>query len=447
MKDARYKRLILVVVLTCASGGAALGQAGEVRLGPRYIDPIRGFSLRPPLGTVREKGLDATVKWSMRDPQTGAIAWTLVIRRATISDEKTDLKPYAKALAETLKKQEGFEIDSTEIAPVAGKAAIHLAGTSGSHIRWWQRQVWIYNQPQQFLVVRITGPAGMKKRIDTVLEAVLGTIELTDPTEAKELRKANLQRGETFLKKLADKRVAEVVAAGGQKKWFLFRMKGKDAGFMVRHDAPTHHERTRGYETTMWVRMQLPGDQLRRSKRWMFVSADRKIERWGEVLLVGSQPGVAWMTEEGLKQEDLILSNVNRQGKQDTRKNKVPEQIYLPRVLQVLLPGLIDLKTPGGYAFATYTTEGNRFAMHTFTVVGPDRITLADRRIEGIRVTVQTDVTSEPSTLWLDAKGRLLRMSSPEGLTMEPATQAAVLRRFTDAEETVKELDGWPGDG
>ncbi|MCK4602558.1 MAG: hypothetical protein KAU28_08840, partial [Phycisphaerae bacterium] len=381
MIEARRHLLwILVWILAGVMAAGAAGQAAEkneiqtVELGKRYVDPLHGFSLRPPAGTDRQRQRVAArlVSWTKRDPRTGAIAWTLSVLKVTETNEKIELKPYSQALAKKLQTQENFREVTTELAPVAGKAAIHLRGVSGGSLGLWQRQVWVLTKARKFLIIKITGPVDMKDRLDAICGAVLATLEVTDPKKALEKRKELLARGEKLLAGLTDKKLTD--ATHGEPQWCLLRFKGDDVGFMLTTESATRREGRRGYEVKLWVMSRLPKDQPRLLKRVLFTTVDRKLERWTESLQIGSGPTSVVIGEDGIRQDDVIVCNFARGDRIDTNKKAVPASLtfYLPRAIGLLLPRLVDLQEQTSYAFAVYAGDVNDFDMRTLKVIGPD---------------------------------------------------------------------------
>jgi len=440
MSQRRTVRTIAIGACISALSACGLARADEtVVLGKRYVDSLHGFSLRPPVGTERKRGFSPSrlVSWSRRDPASGAIVWTLTVLHATERKKQIDLGPYSKALADKLRKEDNFKMESLELSPVAGKPAIHLRGLTAG-VKMWQRQVWILARPSQFLIVMISGPETIKDRLETICRRVLGTLQLTDPTKARETQRKNLSRGRGFLSDLNDKRFAGAIQAGPT--WFLLKYKGRDVGFRRVTEAPARREDVDGYLVKMWVMLALAKTEVRLLKHEMFVAADLGVERWRKRIQIGSGKAARVIDEEGLKQNELIVCNVLLDRRMTTRKKEVNEAIYLPQAAGMLLGRLIDLKTPAAYAFAVYDSEQNGFDMRTFTVVGPATIELAGRRVDAVRATDRPAMDAEPATLYLDAKGRLLRMETIDGLVMVRSTAGAVRRRFPKADVIVKEM-------
>ena len=437
------------------------GADDEIVLGQRYVDSLHGFSLCPPVDVerIRETASSRLVRWQKRDPQRNAVLWTLSVLRAVESGRDIDLKPYSEALADKLRREENFRVESIDLAPVAGKAAIHLEGMTGGAARFWQRQVWVLTrlprpaattpatQPGEtaargeggeFLVIVMSGPADIKARLASILQKVLETVKIVDPQAARAEREERLKRGGELLASLMDKDLAAAVQTAPL--WYLLRMKGRDVGFMRMVTIAADREGAAGYEVRNWVMLDLPKTDRRLLKREMFTTVDRSVERWREQLVVGEGPKAERVAEDGIKQREMIVCTVAQGGQTSSKTKAVPVGIYLPRAMGSLLGGLVDLKAPGAYGFAIYTSGANSFDLRSFTVVGPDRIEVAGRRVDAVRATDQLAEDAEASTLWLDEKGVLLRMVSADGLEMEPASQQAVTRRFADALEIVRSM-------
>ena len=460
------RTLRTVVILAVFGAGLPAAPAGgePVELDRRYIDPLNGFSLRPPAGLerTRETGSARLVSWQKRDPDRGAVLWTFsVLRAAGASNRQIDLKHFAEALADKLRVEESYRVESSELSTLAGKPAIYLRGTTGGVGKFWQKQVWVQVRPPQvasasrpaatmepgeaagdragqFLVVVMTGPADMKDSLEALSNRVLETLEVTDPQAVQEERKRRLDRGQELLASLTPEILA--AAAPREPQWFLLRLGERDAGFMYMAAARARREGVDGVEVRSCVLLAAPKTERRVLRRAMFAPADRSVERWGELLEVGEGPTATRVQEEGLKQEELIVCTVSQSGRTETRQQKIPPGIYLPRATGVLLPRLVDRNKPQAYAFAVYGSEANSFDMRSFVVVGPETVTIDGRRVSAVRATDQPAADTEATSLWLDKDGGILRMVSPDGLVIEPVSRERVVRAFPEAEKVVRDL-------
>lgn len=440
----KMRCLLVAAVLVCV-GAVCINATGQdkpkgIELGKRYVDTLRGFSLRPPAGTERRRDRVAArlVSWSKRDNKSGAIAWTLSVLQATEPQKKIDIKKYAAAMKKQLEQNEAFRNVTTELSPVARKAAIHIRGTA-TGVQMWQRQVWILVSSGKFLIIKITGPKNTADHLDKICDAVLGTLEITDPRELKKHRTEMLLRGQKVLGNIEDKKLAKIIET--EPKWFLMKLKKKDVGFMLVKESITRSKGEHGYEVKQWIMTQLPKDQPRLLRSVMFTTADRSVERWTQSLQIGSGQTAVQIGEDGMKKNDLIVCDLANAGKYSTQqKQGVSDKIYLPKAMAFFLPRLVDLSKKTSYGFATYASQSNSFDMRSLAVIGSDSITINSRRVKAICLTDRPAEDAEASNVWVDKKGRLLRIESSDGLILEPVKRAAVLRRFPHAEAIVTKL-------
>jgi len=428
-------------VAICSAAPAA-GPSTE--LGTRHIDKINGYSLRPPVGTTRRKEYSQArlASWTRRDRKTGAIDLTLVTFKRTTAEKKIVLKTFAAGLRHKLAREQQLYVTKLRITTVGGNKAIDLTGEGGlSGLGMWQRQVWIQVAPRDFLIIAISGPKGLKDHLDTVYTKILTTVELIDPTNALRIRNANLKRGGELLAGLTDKKLAAVFNGGFR--WYLFRKGGKDVGYMVVRASASRRDASDGYAIDSMVRLQLAKDKVRRADREQFSDAGRTFCRWQEEMVVGSGARALRYLEDGFKQGDVARCRITSGGQERTNQKRltpVMVKTYLPRAFGMVLPQLVDLKTKQAYAFVAYNSQANGFDMRTFTVIGPATITLDARRVETVRITDRAAEDAEPATVWVDSRGMIVRLATPDGLTMDASTKNAVIRRFPDDEVFLQRL-------
>ncbi len=417
---------------------AAAATAAESKLGPRHIDPVNGFSLCPPAGAQRDLGVSTTklARWVMRDAKTGAIAWQLIVRKATVAGEVTPAV-LANQLGVSLRKQSAVRVEKAAEAAVAGKPGVETAIIHGTTSQRWQHELWAQRGPGEFLVLSISGALGMRGEMDELLGLAAGTLQLTDPREQAELRKENLQRGADLLATITQAKLAKAVA--GEAQWFLYRRGESDVGFMRVTCKQAGAGPAQGVEVSTLARLGLPDGQSAVINRVMFSSTSRSTERWTETaqVLRGGKV-VRRMSEVGQCEGGLISCTVTSDGKSATRKKALEPAAalsYLPRALAILLPKLVDLSKPAAYGFATYTTSANDFDLRTFTVIGPAAAPAGAQSSPAVEATDQLAADAAPAAMELTSDGSLLRMTTDAGIVMERSTRSAVLRRFPDAEK------------
>jgi hypothetical protein len=422
---------------------AAAAQAGaDVQLASRHIDPKNGFSLRPPAGTDRRKGFSPSelVMWNWRDPKTGAIAWSFTVRREEAPRKGISLPALINALKTERSAWKDYRLVSVEAAKLQERDALHLRARRGGKALRWEYAVWVRADAARFLSLSITGPLNERDKLEAICRAVAATLRLTDPKAAAEARKENLANGRALLAALTDDKL--LPAAGDKPQWFLYRRNDKDIGFMCVRGQAARQGGARGLEVNTAARLALADGQVMIVHRLMFTTADRTKETWAEsVEMRRAGRTVRRLSEKGGLAGGTITCKITRGGKSRTRQKALPPvtaQHYLPRATALLLGRLVDLSKPRAYAFATYTTEAHAFDLRTFSVSGPEQITLGARTVQAVRATDQVAADRPPAALWLQADGALLRMRTSGGIIMERSTREAVRRRFPEADSIAR---------
>ncbi|MDP6542382.1 MAG: hypothetical protein QGH60_00240 [Phycisphaerae bacterium] len=439
MKKSVILSAAAILCLTaCASGE----ETGEIKLAPPYIDPVRGFSLRPPVDTVRSRATSANrlVVWTRRKSPKAPILWQLSVYGRTDETFKPggNLLAWGKGLAKQLAKIEGFKAPAPRVIELGGTKTVNLRGLTAGKVQFWQRRVWVHLRAAKFLEVRISGPVAAREKLDAIATAVLKTLKITDPKNAQVRRKGALTRGAELLKAFTDKKLT--AALDTKEQWFLYRRGEKVIGFMLQKEAGSKSGGKSGCRVKSWIMLKFDGRALK-LRREMFTTADRSAETWLETGRVESAGKSVVMEEKGTKSDSRIDCRITVGPK--TIKNKpagAPKDNYLPRAMAWLLRRMVDLKEPAPYAFATYNGRSGRFNLRTFTVIGPDEIEAGGRKVRAIRVTDQLTSETQAADMWVDLDGKLLIMNTADGLIMEIASDKAVHRRFPNARETVKAM-------
>ncbi len=438
------KRQILqaVFVSLLATVSSSVAVAQTVVLGKRYIDPGHGFSLRPPLDTVRRRGFSTArlVSWSRQEPKTRAILWIFSVRQVAVKEKNLNLKKFSRELEIRLVREKKFKVQSVKIMSVADKSAIDVRGVTQGLLHLWERQVWILAEPGRFLIFVMAGPTNMSKSLDKICNQILATVQLTDPKAARAELTENLARGRDLLASLKNDKLSKAVSKTPQ--WFLLTLEGKDIGFMHVTESWGRVEGKDGLTVNTCVMMQRPKDKRRVLARSMFSTAKGDFERWTERLSVGSGKAAVSTTEEGMKRSGLIRCIISQGGETRTRRKDVPNSIYLPRAIGCQMFRLVDLTKQAKYAFASYASMENNFDMRTFAVLGTEKIATTRGDIQAVRATDQAAANVEPAALWLSTDGKLLRMKSAEGLEITASIRASILRRYPTAEAVVASATG-----
>ena len=427
------------MVLVLALGGAA-AEAAQVELGPRYIDPKNGFSLRPPAGAGRLREFPVLVRWNVRDPKTNAVAWTVAVRKEPAPKPGVNVQAFAKQLSAALDRRSDVKVRSVTPGRLLGKDAVYVQTERGGRARRWQTEVWVLADAQRFLALSVNGPLAGKDRLNAAMRDISATLRLIDPATLAAARKENLARGLELLGGVSLGKLQAAVAK--EPRWYLCRRVGRDVGFLYVAERIVRRGSASGIEVRTVARLTLRGGQVMVLRRTLFAPADRGSEKWTESAHVyRARKVLRRMSEEGTSSGGRIVCTVSAGGKADKRTKQMPPPTaghYLPRALAMLLPRLVDLGAARAYAFAGYTTAANDFDLRTFTVVGPETVTLGAQSHEAIRLTDQLAADAEAATLHVQPGGKLLRMRTAGGLTMELSTHSAIRRRYTDADTLVR---------
>lgn len=409
--------------------------AGRVELAGRYIDTKNGFSLCPPMGAEqkREFSVSRLVGWQVRDARTGAISWTLTVRREG-GPAGSDARGFAEAIRAAMEKAGECRVEGVEPVRLLDRQAFRVGAERGDTARRWHRETWVVLDPNTSLVVALAGPAGMKDALDAASAAIVDTLRLFDVGRADAERKESLDRGRSLLAALTPQRLAAAIPPEPQ--WFIYRRGGEELGYLCTTVKAARREGASGLEVRSLARLNVPGGQVMYVRRELFASADRGRERWTETLSMYAKGRlVKKVSESGWQEPGAVVCKVSAEKTRTLRKPLPPAMaaVYLPRALTFLLPRLVKLDAPGAYGFATYTTAANDFDLCTFAVRGRKETTIGSRTVQAIVAADQLAADKAPATLYLDDDGALLRMETPEGVIMEQASLAAVLRRWSDA--------------
>jgi hypothetical protein len=445
--NPRRKRPILLALAAVALAAAGVRAAeGPVALGPPYRNLMEGFSLRPPADTekVRRPSSTLVVRWSRRHEPTDAIAWTFSVLKVPQEEPVEEIEAFAEDLARKITREDGFEIQGRSTRTISGRAAVDIRGLTSRPIRRWQRQVWVQAGPRRFLVFVITGPPDGREDLTAVSDAVLETVEVVDPAQARQQRERYLKNGHDLLRELDRGRLA--AAVDDEPAWFLMQLSGEVAGFMKIRARMSERGGLEGVLVESQALVQPPGEPARRIHRRLFTTPEPLLEEWIEQVRVGEGESLVRLDERGtVTNGTQVICDSSRDGRVITRRKEVPTGIYLPRAVAALLPRLVDLTEPKAYGFATYDSATNDFDYRQFEVHRPERIEHDGRRVEAVRLTDRLSDDALPVTLYVDAAGRLLEMTSRQAegadFTLTRCRREKVLRIFPRAERTLGEID------
>jgi len=105
-----------------------------------------------------------------------------------------------------------------------------------------------------------------------------------------------------------------------------------------------------------------------------------------------------------------------------------------------VLPRLLDKSKPAGYAFAVYNVGAGDYHLRTVRVVGPEQLTLDDKKVAAIRLIDQMSQDAALVDVWVDQAGQLLQTRTSEGLITHRANSRAVVAAFAEELVELKKL-------
>jgi len=436
-KKSWASRSLLVLLLLVFAAGELLMAAEPAAPPKRYKDPLYGYSLVPPGGTERRRGASPArlVSWGRVDKTARTVIWTLDIAHAVEANPKIEMEPYSKALAGKLWAEEQFKVEAIRLGPVAGKQGIDLTGkTIGRDM--WERQVWILARPQEFIILKMTGPSSMADELTALSDRTLESMEFFDPEPARKQRRENLSRGAKLLEEISDKKLAAAILP--EDRWYVVKASDKYVGFRRTREKPVTRNGSKGYQVQVWERIVVPETPPRLMKHTMFIAGDKRFEWSRKYLQIGLRPDVQVTRTDLLRQNEELLCTVIRSGQGRPQRLTAPVNNYLPQATGMLLPRLVDLDKPGARAFLVYNSEENILDLRTVEVCGADLVGSGAAKLKAVKLLDRPARDAEPGTLWVDPSGILIRAETCDGLVVERSSFAAAKALFPDMEAWLK---------
>ncbi len=109
----------------------------------------------------------------------------------------------------------------------------------------------------------------------------------------------------------------------------------------------------------------------------------------------------------------------------------------LPSALQYLWPRLVNLKKRGALAFVVFDPATNHLGLRVLRVLGRQSIQIGHKLVRAYHLADQLD--PDVSELWVDQRGRLLKVLHGDGSTWIPTTASAMQRRWGDKLAALKQ--------
>ncbi len=419
------------------------------------VDGSYGFSIRPPKDwqIVRRRLPERRGVTLLQMVQQLSPAETEeIILKQTATTRAIPMDEMLKGVAAALELEfSSVQVESQQVQQIAGKSGGLLSATflreGGKKIRL---EAIIEVRPQSYLVLIYNGPARVRSTSEPLFNLVLGSLQLLTDAFTEEQMKLALTAGQDWLASLRPDRLTGSLVPG---QFLQFELNGKVIGGVAVWQTEKSWEGRPGVEIRERGWTFDDNGQARRLQNNMFVSKDLRHERWKSSVTtllpaVGDRPAYLDVAlEEGLRAEDVLLTNQTYQLNQPAAENPAIHlpPTYIPRALIRLLPLIIaDREKQRMLAFVTFDHSRAGLITRVIELKGkaqpPDGVTsgmvyLIDDR-EGL--------SASPSHLYVDNAGRTLLVKAGD-LTMRPTTEkqleATFGPRIEKAEKQMNELE------
>jgi len=481
------------------------------RLGAPFEDPAAGIAFSPPAGAKEIRGLpgDVIVRYVDDDRH-----WVLAVTKMTFDHPVRLSNPAAaKPAPDAMKTSKGIvdlladklksdapsaEILRQDVITVAGLDVGMLAAryTVAPQTNLTQQAIFKADD-QNFYLFNLTtpaprvGPLGNDPNVQASVATftdMIDTVRLLEQTSVREEQVDRLIHTRTLFVNWTPEKIKSVLV---KEQWLRLMRDGRDVGYSyvveeVARDLPRpgqkESEFTGGDEGALiGIRSRaVPRAGVRvDSESWMWVSFDRKHEKWSTTEYIdrgkdaSGKPQIDHVGNVGSTDEeaetvfDKTLIGHPEQigpGKDDVDKSQPPfrrtevyklnaEQFgkdqssapfvqqlpvfYIPQALADLLPRLVPRKEAAKYMFATYVPDAARPAvMARYVDVGLEQeATLGGQKILAIPVRDRIGLEGSVTTHYVSAAGEYLGSMNPDTkVEIIPSDSATLERLWKDVD-------------
>lgn len=466
MHDRHTTRWILVATLALLTAGAW----GQDTRG--YEDPLAGYTLNVPREALRlsitreQRRAGRLAQWIIVDKDTGLIEWSLSVDNAMLPGVQSNLEAWLDAeIGQQLRSEPGFKMSRSKATRISGYPALEISGTqkqlapaaepAAPQPELAVREAWIetgtqaetFGEPKRtrmlttFLTIRLVGLD--EKTIDRQWAQVVSGLRVTDPDTALDAIRKATDNAATVVADLRDRKTLSDLLPD-ESHWFLLRKDTKPIGWVVVKTGPETRTDQMDWGLRRFSMTREEGNPTRFESRGNFTERNLDVERWyvrTELILGEAQSRI--LVEQGLRQDQQVFAETIGAGSRQSRTEALSpfvRSIYLPRVAYGALPKLLDLSKPASYCFAEYSSETDEFTRRNIEVVGPVLIKQDGRDVRVTKIVDTPNFNEKPRTLYVDAKGNVVRQVFQGGYVLEAVTRAEVQREYPQTNAIIKEL-------
>ncbi|HNX27489.1 MAG TPA: hypothetical protein PKK48_08805 [Phycisphaerae bacterium] len=426
----------------------------------RYTDDVNGFSLIPPVGSIQTRVDEASVlaQWIKVDPKTGNTEWAFSVSRQvaevrnTLGEKLKDseyaalkISSFTESILSDVQNQPEVKVLSKQeqtiaarqaiVVECAGQVAANLPAEKSAENQRWMKQAWIRVTPRMFLTFKIVAREKFKKRAQTVWQAIMDTLKITDDKAGSVRQQEKAINAEKILDMVVKEKLLGMFSTAAQ--WFLISRDNIVVGWLCMGAKPQIFLETRGYELRSYAEIRIPGQPVKLVYQQMFTSEDLKTEQWRLWMQSGDGAEAKLFAEDGLMQDNHILCETNASGQSPNKQvmdlPTLAVNMYLPKAAGTVIATRLACVGGSGYIFAEYDSARNNLAMRELTVAGPEELSTDTGPIKAVKIVETSDRTALPTLYWVSPEGKILKIQNPAGMVMTSASREMVLQNFPNA--------------
>lgn len=303
--------------------------------------------------------------------------------------------------------------------------------------------------PGQFVIIQMDAPVALFPRVRALYELMVESVRFKDPATLGAERTAALLAGKALLAQFnhddrlgaldneprfyrihrpassdADSEQTEV----GFQRVHLFKGSVGDLDPKKPIETWKDADRQPGYLARVEARA-IVGESIIDTVSAFFLSEDLRGELWTITMNVREKNASQTWTETGIRRDDRLTIKTSRTGLEPTTADWSPlPEGYISRVETYLLPRLVAMKKiPGDFGFYTYDSSLSKITLRRESFLAKP----ADARAAWIQTTTPSE-NSGDATSELDARGVLIRRTTPDGQVTEPIEQERLQRLWRE---------------
>jgi hypothetical protein len=319
---------------------------------------------------------------------------------------------------------------------IASREAVRLAASfSAEGQNWLRQQVVVRLRPAEYIVVILTTPADDRGIAIKTFDQILESFQVVR-TEAQQRQiDAAINRGIALKEKVGGGE-PKIVERVQEPTLLRLSREGQSIGLVEIGERPAKVAGKEGVQSLQQAWIFNPDQSVQFLQEEKFISSDLSYDEWRNMSQVmpskqaDPRQRLIVNMEAGVRRGDQLVIKYAGTGAGD-KQEKVIEigPSYASGGWPLLLPRVVDLKTPELYAFSMYDSERRGMSLRTFRVVGPTEAQVSGRRISGFKIEDSEGLLPPVNEMVVDPTGRLIRLASGP-VEMVVATQAQLEGEF-----------------